>query len=911
MARGNLVRETLIAVSTGLFFASHAFAEHLDPAPIPDEVVQKIISRHAPSALPSSGEALGRHLDELSEIADTLPTQQGLAHSVAMLDSTSDSKRMLVAGKRVELATLRRQIKDEFAQTRQRLAKLGLTEKTKDWDNLLAKVEGRFTRLDTALAAADVADGAARKKAFQHLQAELKVLRGDAGVRELGAGALPGPTFRQDEPPPANAIEPSDKSPKYLSYRVPGNNVYAFLGNTLLAAAPVTPPEAVSCGYVAADLAATPDAPQTAEIQKLAGQLGYSPARIFEYVSNNIRFEPYYGALKGAVGALNTKAGGPTDQSSLLIALLRASNIPARYVRGTVQMFDPVADASGGRVARWVGAKSYTGAGAILAQGLFAPTIYTNAGVQFNHVWVEACVPYGRYRGVAVDNTGERWIPLDPSFKDKTYQAGIATSVSFDYTGPTGYLSTRTNGPDSLPHEAYAQQVQASVRSTNPTATLQDLPYKGTQKILKVDILPASTPFEVVSFTNWPGTSSPEAAQLPAAHRYRFSIGGLGLASAYSMYLPDVALSRVTLAFKGATAGDQSALDAWRTDNNVDSAVPCTINVAPVLRVDGQDKGISGGTVGLCTTANSLTLGVYLDEFSASALNAVGYGGIGAANIHALQAYAFQGGDSVLMQRAAGLINTVNATANPDATADTLDSTEGEFLHLVGLKYMRYITDAAKEVGGIDGGSGESGNHLGLASSQTKVQYLFDLPFAVNRKGFLVDMPGLLSRSRDLTTGTPVWSTFKLAGYAGSAYESYVWQENARLDAVSTVRGLQFANEPAQNIGNVTINSANWATVRPLLSVYPGATATDCTYNPTTLQYPRCMIDSPNTDSNVGLVGIQGLVNLGYTVTLPKSLIQYGDWKGYVYVNERSTANVADMKCTGTFCAGFIINKLQ
>lgn len=908
MARGNFVRRTLMVVITGLFSASSAFAEHLDPAPIPDDVVQKIVSRHMSSALPSSGEVLGKHLDELSEIAGAIPSQQGLADSAAAVDSNSDSKRMLVAGKRIELATLRRQIKDEFAQTRQRLVKLGLTENTKDWDSLLAKVEGRFTRLDTALAAADVADSSARKKAFQYLQAELKVLRGDAAVRVMGAGALPGPTFRQDEPPPANAVEPSDKSPKYLSYRVPGNNVYAFLGNTLLAAAPATPPEAVSCGYVAADLATTPDAPQTADIQKLAAQLGYSPARIFEYVSNNIRFEPYYGSLKGAVGALNTKAGGPTDQASLLIALLRASNIPARYVRGTVQMLDPSLTspaADGGRMARWVGAKSYAGAAAILNAGLFSPITITsggnNVGVQFNHVWVEACVPYGRYRGVAVDNTGERWIPLDPSFKDKTYQAGIATSVPFDYTG---YLLARTNGPDSLPHEAYAQQVQTSVRSTNPTATLQDLPYKGTQKTLKVDILPASTPFEVVSFSNWPSTSSPEAAQLPAAHRYRFSIGGLGLSSAYSMYLPDVALSRVTLAFKGATTGDQSALDTWRTDNNVDSAVPCTINVAPVLRVDGQDKGISGGTVGLCSTTNTLTLGVYLDEYSANALNAVGYGNIGAANIHALQAYAFQGGDSVLMQRTANLINAVNTISNPDATADTLDSTEGEFLNLVGLKYMRYITDAAKQVGGIDGGSGESGNHLGLASSQIKVQYLFDLPFAVNRKGFLVDMPGLLSRSRDLITGSPVWSTFKLAGYAGSAYESYVWQENARLDAVSTVRGLQYANEPAQSIGNVTINSANWATVRPLLSVYPGTTATDCTYNPATLQYPRCMIDSTTT-------GIQALVNLGYTVTLPKSLFQYGDWKGYVYVNERSVANASDTKCTGTFCAGFIINKLQ
>ncbi|WP_124945834.1 DUF6531 domain-containing protein, partial [Sulfurirhabdus autotrophica] len=840
------------------------------------------------------------------------------ALSASEQKSAGESQRMLAAGKRAELAGLRSQAREEFGKTRQRLVALGLAGKVKAWDGLLANAEQRFDRLDKALVDVDVADGNGRQRAFRHLQAELKAVRGDEAARNMGVGELPGPTFRHDVTPVARPVEPSNQLPKYLASRAPANNVYAFLGNTLLAAVPATPPEAVSCGYVKTqDLAATADAPQTTQIQKLAEQLGYSPARIFEYVSNNIQFEPYYGSLKGAMGALNTKAGGPTDQASLLIALLRASNIPARYVRGTVKITDPSPTspaADGGRMARWVGAKSYAGAAAILAAGKFNTTLFHNSAlqnnaVQFQHVWVEACVPYGRYRGAAVDNSGERWIPLDPSFKDKSYQAGIATSVSFDYPG---YLAARTNGPDSLPQEAYAQQVQTIVRNANPDATVGDVPYKGTQNPLTVDILPASLPFEVVNFTNWPSTTSPEAYQLPPDHRYRFSISGLGLASPYNLYLPDVALSRVTLSFKGATQGDQTLLDAWRTDNNTSSAIPLcnTVSVVPVLRVEGQDKGISGAAVDLCSTKNALSLSVFLDEFSGTA-QTVNYNNIGAANLLALQGYAFQGSDAVLAQRAAILLANVNNTPNPNATADTLDSTEGEFLNLVGLKYMRYISDAAKKVGGINGGSGESGNHMGLASSQIKVQYLFDLPFAVNRAGFLVDMPGVISRDVDLSTGSPVWATFKLAGYAGSAYEAYVWQENAHLDAVSTIRGLQYANEPVQNIGNVIINSANWSSVRPLLSVYPGATADDCSYSLATLQYPRCMIDSPNTTDTTKPVGILGLVNLGYSITLPKSLIQYGDWKGYVFASERSVANPSDTICNGVFCASYAINKLS
>ena len=883
-----------------------AAAAPRDLAPIADEVVQKLVKQRQTSAGSTTPQLLNQHLDELIEIAR--PVESRASKKTVTLQerqSATQSQRMLVVGKRSELSVLRQQLSTEFTATRNRLTGLHLTDKVKAWDDLQSKVEARFERLDRALAAADSADNTGRAGALAHLQSELHTLRGVVTERAMAPSSTPIPTYRQ-EVPPAHHDEPASATvPQYQLSRAPSNNVYAFLGNTLLAAAATIPPQASSCGYSAADLSATPDAPQTPEIQALAAKLGYSPARIFEYVSNTIQFQPYYGSLKGAVGALRTLSGGPTDQASLLIALLRASNIPARYVRGTVQLIDAAPAADGGAVAHWVGAKSYQGAASILANGSFNAGTLTNGtqniGVQLSHVWVEACVPYGHYRGAAVDNSGFRWIPLDASFKDKAYQAGIATNVAFDYSG---YLAARTNGPDSLPQEKYTQQVAAAMRASDPNATVQDAPYQGTPKLLSVDILPASLPFEVVNFTNWPGSTSPEAAQLPGAHRYRFAIGGLGQAAAANLYLPDVALSRVTVSFKGTTPGDQTALDAWRTDNNINSAIPCTLNVVPVLMVEGVDQSISGSSVGLCSINNVLSLTVNLDEVSATPLNGVTYNNIGAANWHALQAYAFQGSDSVLRLRAASLLASVTSTANPSATPASVDATEGEFLNLVGLKYMRYISDAAKNIGGIDGGSGESGNHLGLASSQMKVQYLFDLPFAVNRIGFLVDMPGLISRSVDLASGASVWKTFQLAGISGSAYEAFIWQENARLDAVSTVRGLQFANETG--VGTVVATSANWASLRAQVSVYPGATADDCTYNPATLQYPRCLIDSSTQGGSV-----QALINLGYTVTLPKTLLQYGDWKGYVYTQERQTANPADPGCPqAAFCAGYIINKL-
>ena len=105
--------------------------------------------------------------------------------------------------------------------------------------------------------------------------------------------SLPGPSFRQDQPQGAPHKLLSMQSPaEPLHGQRP--QMYAFLGTSpVMALGAVTPSDAVSCGYTAADLAATPDAPQSNDIQSLAAQLGYSPAKIFEYVYNNIAFQPY------------------------------------------------------------------------------------------------------------------------------------------------------------------------------------------------------------------------------------------------------------------------------------------------------------------------------------------------------------------------------------------------------------------------------------------------------------------------------------------------------------------------------------------------------------------------------------------------------------------------------------------
>ena len=56
--------------------------------------------------------------------------------------------------------------------------------------------------------------------------------------------------------------------------------------------------------------------------------------KLFNWVRDNIQYKKYRNTRRGAVKTLQTKKGNCVDQSHLLIALSRASGIPARYVKG-------------------------------------------------------------------------------------------------------------------------------------------------------------------------------------------------------------------------------------------------------------------------------------------------------------------------------------------------------------------------------------------------------------------------------------------------------------------------------------------------------------------------------------------------------------------------------------------------
>jgi hypothetical protein len=70
----------------------------------------------------------------------------------------------------------------------------------------------------------------------------------------------------------------------------------------------------------------TPVVAQTSPIDDLALQLQFDADRIFRFVADQIRYQPYAGLLRGPEGTLMARAGNSTDQAALL-AGVRTANL--------------------------------------------------------------------------------------------------------------------------------------------------------------------------------------------------------------------------------------------------------------------------------------------------------------------------------------------------------------------------------------------------------------------------------------------------------------------------------------------------------------------------------------------------------------------------------------------------------
>ncbi|MBM3736264.1 MAG: hypothetical protein FJW39_10805 [Acidobacteria bacterium] len=211
-------------------------------------------------------------------------------------------------------------------------------------------------------------------------------------------------------------------------------------------------PAALRTAPIAAGtIAATPDAnPADVSVAAKAAELGFDPTAMFRYVRDSIGNEVYAGSLRGARGALWGKAGNSTDKASLLIAMLRAAGIPARYARGSL-----AADQARQIIASMFPARTsvagFVAQGETVSNPLADTTLLAEAA---DHFWVQY-------------DDGSGFRDLDPSFAAS--QPGNAFTTA---------ASTFNEIPDNLRHKV-------TIRLNAETYTSFLFPGTSTAKVLE------------------------------------------------------------------------------------------------------------------------------------------------------------------------------------------------------------------------------------------------------------------------------------------------------------------------------------------------------------------------------------------------------------------------------------------
>ena len=325
-----------------------------------------------------------------------------------------------------------------------------------------------------------------------------------------------------------------------------------------------------------ADLQPTIDAQITAEIQALADELNNNVVEIYTWVHNNIRFIPSYGSIQGAQMTLETKRGNAMDTASLTIALLRASNIPARYAYGTVEM--PTE-----QVMNWVGGvNNANAAGNLLGQGGIPNTGIIMGGqvkyFQLEHVWVEAFVDFMPSRGMK-DGQKDSWIPLDASFKQYEFSQGmdLEQQVPFDAQAlvddiqasatineDEGWVQNVPSAAIEQKLEEYQQALTDYIENQNPDATVGEVLGLQQVKVLEPRPLAAGLPYNHIVTTQ-------QFSEVPnnLRHRFKYELSTEAneyLASPFiTINEPTVKLAgkKLSLSFAPATQDDADIIESY------------------------------------------------------------------------------------------------------------------------------------------------------------------------------------------------------------------------------------------------------------------------------------------------------------------------------------------------------------
>ncbi|MEW6747577.1 MAG: RHS repeat-associated core domain-containing protein [Planctomycetota bacterium] len=500
----------------------------------------------------------------------------------------------------------------------------------------------------------------------------------------------------------------------------------------------------------------------TPEIEDLARGLRNDPKLIYEFVKNVIDPTPIWGSVKGATMALLDRRGNSFDQTSLLIAILRAAGLNANYIHGLIRL-------NANQIENWLGVgRDPDVVGMLLGSAGIPATVYVSGGrlvyVELEHVWAKVTIGGTDY-------------VFDPTFKSFTYATGIDVAAAMGYDQTT-FLARVTEGATLGPD--YVQNLNRNnlhadlatlglnlanhVRTTIPGARLQDV--IGGREIVftRNEAFRTTLPYEIARYAEW--------TEIPASYDVLIRIEHLGI---------DVTLASAT------TYGKRLSL--FTNDAN-----------APELRLDGE----------LIATGNSAPPGSY-NPITLSVDHP--YAALGGTYGDQTFTTSIQaGGDYVIMNGFAGtgreIICKHQATLRQELLNGLPEDSEpvrGETLAVFALTWLGEVS--------------ESEARLDKLAKTTTIQH-HTLGFAGQLDSPYVDIPMALVSviSTEENPDKESAAFFAQAGIS-SAFEWGIFDQAQGRSAVCTVKLIDISSAKADKIFDAT--SANYySSVKPQLVNY-------------------------------------------------------------------------------------------
>jgi len=729
-------------------------------------------------------EGIAGHLERLTR--ELRPQDDGHASAGDALERARALRPHLTALRNLELVLQQAAIEERAEMRALRVSAEARNRFDSDFDSILA-ASARFR--DAALRverAADQGDAA----------------QTDAALRALAALLAKTDVTRRPQFDPATvaAQHVVRESRRPASTRA---ELAAFLAKGASAPAPTTKSGAVAPAAIP-ELTDSEEAAVTPRIRALAEQLERNPVRIFNWVRNNIDYVPTHGAVQGAELTLISRRGNAGDTNSLLVALLRASDIPARFVYGTVDVPIPQA-------INWMKADDAQSALGVIQTGGIPSTLLINNGrpvaIRLQHLWVEAFIDFTPSRG-AKNRVPDAWIPMDASFKQysRTNTVDVLGIAGWNPTAAAEALTAQARfGADGsitkLDTYAYQQQVNAAIDRVSQSpdhANFRDpQQWLGRYAIVasELPVISGTLPFAV-------SAASARFAALPSSLKYYLEVELYPTQSdiAYENPALSVRLSTVRLGgrslfvnYKPASATDEFGLKSYETSNA--ASLPLSaFKVLPQLKL-GDEVLAEGYVVGMGTQqywkAGVVDLQGRIDG--------------------TYEAYQFAAGSHISFTPDLGGISEEwlgeNFNALPDSSRQSIDKA----LHLAGIQYW-YLNDSRSAMNARGwGGHFLRMPSVGVFAAPLQVRYFFGIPRTGSYAGYATDIKADRMALYHDNPATQLKMAVQ-AGTNGSLSESVTWDlllNNRAGNSLSASSIIAWANDSGVPIHTITADNVD------------------------------------------------------------------------------------------------------